>query len=146
MNSIFKRIGLFIRKDDPIMESAIVRVTDFLQSRALNIFINEPLGFLPELDVISINDFPKNCDLTIAIGGDGTLLSASRALSGTNLPLVGINVGRFRNDAEAFVAEQSNLRAHVGLLSNRGRTGGFRRDAEIAAHCFPPFEGRAENP
>ena len=105
MNSIFKRIGLFIRKDDPIMESAIVRVTDFLQSRALNIFINEPLGFLPELDVISITDFPKNCDLTIAIGGDGTLLSASRALSGSNLPLVGINVGRLGFLADVTLAK-----------------------------------------
>ncbi len=94
MNSSFKRIGLFIRKDDPVMENAVTKVTDFLQTKALNVFVNEPLRFLPDLDVISIGDFPKKCDLAIAIGGDGTLLSISRALAGTNLPLVGINVGR----------------------------------------------------
>ncbi|HHA18983.1 MAG TPA: NAD(+) kinase [Methylophaga sp.] len=105
MNSTFKRIGLFIRKDDPIMESAVVRVTDFLQSRALNIFTNEPLGFLPDLAVLSINDFAQSCDLTIAIGGDGTLLSASRALSGTDLPLVGINVGRLGFLADVTLAK-----------------------------------------
>ena len=94
MNSPFKRIGLFIRKDDPIMENAVIRVTEFLQSKLLALFTNEPLGFLPDLDVISITDFPQRCDLTIAIGGDGTLLSASRALAGTDLPIVGVNIGR----------------------------------------------------
>ena len=94
MNSSFKRIGLFIRKDDPVMENAVIRVTEFLQSLSLTIFTNEPLHFLPEVEVISLNDFPKKCDLTIAIGGDGTLLCASRELAGSDLPIVGVNVGR----------------------------------------------------
>lgn len=94
MNTPFKRIGLFIRKDDPVMENAVIKVTEFLLSKSLTVFINEPLSFLTEIDVVSISEFPQSCDLTIAIGGDGTLLSASRALSGANLPLVGINIGR----------------------------------------------------
>ena len=94
MNTRFDRIGLFIRKDDPVMELAVVQVTDFLLSQSRTIFANEPLSFLPNIDVISIEDFPTNVDLTIAIGGDGTLLSASRALSDSNMPLVGINIGR----------------------------------------------------
>jgi NAD+ kinase len=94
MHQSFKRIGLFIRKDDPILENAVVQVNQFLTKQALSIVINEPLAFLPDLDVVSIADFPERCDVTIAIGGDGTLLSASRALAGSDLPLVGINVGR----------------------------------------------------
>lgn len=94
MNRPFVRIGLYIRRDDPVIEHAVIKVIEFLQSKSLTIFINEPLSFFTELDVISINDFPKSCDLTIAIGGDGTILSVSRALAGTDLPIVGINVGR----------------------------------------------------
>ncbi len=94
MNRPFERIGLYIRRDDPVIEHAVIKVIEFLQSKSLTIFINEPLSFFTELEVISINDFPKSCDLTIAIGGDGTILSVSRALAGTNLPIVGINVGR----------------------------------------------------
>lgn len=94
MNSTFKRIGLFIRKDDPVVEKAVVQVIEFLLSQSRMIFVNEPLSFSPELDVLSISDFPQHVDLTIAIGGDGTLLSASRALSGTGMSLVGINIGR----------------------------------------------------
>lgn len=105
MNSPFARIGLFIRKDDPVMENAVIQVTEFLQSKSLTIFINEPLDFLPELDIISIKDFPKKCDLTIAIGGDGTLLSVSRALSGSGLPIVGVNVGRLGFLADVTLAK-----------------------------------------
>ncbi len=94
MHEPFKRIGLFIRKDDPILESAVVQVCQFLNTQALTLVINEPLSFLTDLKIIDISDFPQHCDLTIAIGGDGTILSASRALAGSRLPLVGINVGR----------------------------------------------------
>lgn len=94
MNSTFERIGLFIRKDDPVLEKAVVQITEFLLSQSRTIFVNEPLKFLPNIDAISISNFPQQVDLTIAIGGDGTLLSASRALSGSGMPLVGINVGR----------------------------------------------------
>ena len=94
MNTSFSKIGLFIRKDDPVMENAVLEISRFLKSKQLDLFINEPMTFLPDVKVISLSDFPKHCDLTIAIGGDGTLLSASRALAGTTIPLVGINVGR----------------------------------------------------
>jgi len=94
MNSPFLRVGLYIRRDDPVIEHAVIKVVEFLKSKSLTMFINEPLSFLTDLDVISINDFPEHCDLSIAIGGDGTILSVSRALAGTTLPIVGINVGR----------------------------------------------------
>jgi NAD+ kinase len=94
MNSTFKYIGLYIRKDDPVMKNAVIQVTKFLQAKSLTVFVNEPLRFLPELEVVSIGDFPQKCDITIAIGGDGTLLFIARALAGSGLPLMGINVGR----------------------------------------------------
>lgn len=94
MNNPFKRIGLFIRKDDPVVETAVIQVNEFLQTRGLQIFSNEPMRFLPDLEVISIAEFPASCDLTVAIGGDGTMLSAARALAGFDIPVVGINVGR----------------------------------------------------
>lgn len=94
MNNPFKRIGLFIRKDDPVVETAVIQVNEFLQTRGLQIFSNEPMRFLPDLEVISIAEFPASCDLTVAIGGDGTMLSAARALAGFEIPVVGINVGR----------------------------------------------------
>lgn len=113
MNSSFNRIGLFIRKDDPVMENAVIQVTDFLRSRGLTVFSNESLAFLSDLAVISIGDFPAQCDLIIAVGGDGTMLSASRALAGTDLPIVGINVGRLGFLADVTI---NNLDTQLGAI------------------------------
>lgn len=128
MNTPFKRIGLFIRKDDPIMENAVVQVTEFLLSQSLTIFVNEPLSFLPDLDVISINDFPQHCDLTIAIGGDGTLLSVSRALSDSGLPIVGINIGRLGFLADITLAKLEQQLSEV-------LAGHYREDTRFLMHA-----------
>lgn len=115
----FRRIGLFIRKDDSVMENAIVRVNKFLSDQGLEVVSNEPLGFLSDLRAIPAEEFSRHCDLTVAIGGDGTLLSASRALAGTNMPIVGINVGRL-----GFLADLTlnNLEQQLGeILSGQYR-------------------------
>jgi len=128
MNSPFKRIGLFIRKDDPVMENAVIQVTEFLLARSLTVFINEPLNFLPQLEVISISDFPRQCDLTIAIGGDGTLLSVSRALSDSNLPIVGINIGRLGFLADITLAKLEQQLSEV-------LAGNYREDTRFMMHA-----------
>mgnify|MGYP000196770583 CR=1 FL=1 len=128
MNTHFKRIGLFIRKDDPVMENAVIQVTEFLLSKSLTVFINEPLGFLTEIEVVSISEFPQECDLTIAIGGDGTLLSASRALSGANIPLVGINIGRLGFLADVTLAKLEQQLSEI-------LEGNYREDTRFLMHA-----------
>mgnify|MGYP000193820736 FL=1 len=128
MNTHFKRIGLFIRKDDPVMENAVIQVTEFLLSKSLTVFINEPLGFLTEIEVVSISEFPQACDLTIAIGGDGTLLSASRALSGANIPLVGINIGRLGFLADVTLAKLEQQLSEI-------LKGDYREDTRFLMHA-----------
>ena len=36
----------------------------------------------------------EHCDIVIAIGGDGTIIHASKYASASNKPVLGINVGR----------------------------------------------------
>ncbi|MFC1584142.1 NAD(+)/NADH kinase [Fibrobacterota bacterium] len=36
----------------------------------------------------------KNADLILSLGGDGTFLSAARLISGSDIPLLGVNLGR----------------------------------------------------
>jgi len=128
MNSPFKRIGLFIRKDDPVMENAVVQVTEYLLAQSLTVIVNEPLSFLAELNVVSLSEFPQHCDLTIAIGGDGTLLSASRALSGTDLPIVGINIGRLGFLADVTLAKLESQLSEI-------LAGHFREDTRFLMHA-----------
>lgn len=124
MNNTFKRIGLFIRKDDPVLKTAVIQVNDFLHSRNLQVFCNDPISFLPDLEIISIAEFPSKCDLTIAIGGDGTMLSVSRALAGSDLPIVGVNVGRL-----GFLADVTlnNLQTQLARILE----GQYRHDSRF---------------
>lgn len=41
-----------------------------------------------------LDDFAQKVDLAIVLGGDGTLLTAARALSDKGVPIIGINLGR----------------------------------------------------
>lgn len=52
--------------------------------------------------IASPDEFDKFADIVISFGGDGTILSASRALSGRDMPIMGVNVGKL-----GFLAEYS---------------------------------------
>ncbi len=41
-----------------------------------------------------VEDFTNEIDLVVVLGGDGTMLGIGRQLAGSNVPLVGINMGR----------------------------------------------------
>jgi len=44
-------------------------------------------------DGLDRDDVPEGCDLVIVLGGDGTLLSAARAIGGRAIPLFAVNLG-----------------------------------------------------
>ena len=51
----------------------------------------------------------KECDLGIAIGGDGSMLHAARTTLALNIPLIGINTGRFGFLADIHTTEISSV-------------------------------------
>jgi len=48
---------------------------------------------LPSATVIEMNDFSSSVDVLLAMGGDGTVLFSSKLLDGTEVPILGINLG-----------------------------------------------------
>jgi NAD+ kinase len=58
------------------------------------------LGGLGEF--VSSAEFRERSDVVIAFGGDGTMLSTSRLLAGSGVPLIGVNLGKL-----GFLAEFS---------------------------------------
>ncbi len=51
---------------------------------------------------MEVNDFEKFADVMISFGGDGTMLSAARSVAKSEIPIMGVNVGRL-----GFLAEFS---------------------------------------
>jgi len=95
MPANFQTIGLVVRSDMQSRQQRIQQVVDVLARHAKVIvhcldFDQPPVA----LSGVSLNQLVEDADLVITLGGDGTLLTAARALVDKNTPLLGINLGR----------------------------------------------------
>jgi len=71
---------------------------DYLKKNNHQIFIEsktQQQAKLEGVESIALNDMTQHADLVIVIGGDGTMLGVARSVVDANIPLVGINQGRF---------------------------------------------------
>lgn len=95
MQAKFKTIGLVVRKDMQLHLDTIRQVTSALEQHAK--VLVHCLDFdtqTIEFNSNSIETLVGQSDLVISLGGDGTLLTAARALVDKDTPLLGINMGR----------------------------------------------------
>jgi len=95
MAAAFESIGLVVRSDMQAHQERIQQVVTVL-GRYASVLVHcldfeEPMA---ELSQVSLNKLVREVDLVISLGGDGTLLTAARAMAGLNTPLLGINLGR----------------------------------------------------
>ncbi|MBU3699808.1 MAG: NAD(+) kinase [Candidatus Kapabacteria bacterium] len=59
------------------------------------------------------DEFRKLADMVMTFGGDGTLLAAARTLMGTDVPIMGVNVGKLGFLAEFAMSELDDAIARV---------------------------------
>jgi NAD+ kinase len=92
-----KRVMLYPREDGSAALSATLQAALWLQQREVAVAVPRWLAGaveLPEGVTIAEPDaVPAQLDLMIALGGDGTLLRASRWVADLGIPVVGINLG-----------------------------------------------------
>jgi len=97
MNIQFKRIGLISKPNASDISPTIHALCQLLIELGIQLYIDPETARHTELandKVLAVGDLASHCDLVISIGGDGTMLSAARALVNTDVPLIGINLGR----------------------------------------------------
>lgn len=97
MNTQFKRIGLISKPNATDISTTVQALYKLLRQADINIVIDPETAHhisLPAEQVMGLDSLAEQCDLIMSIGGDGTLLSAARALVDKKVPLVGINLGR----------------------------------------------------
>jgi len=81
---------------------------------------------------------PDGCQLVIVLGGDGTLLSAARAISGRDIPLFAVNLGGLGfltaiSVEELFPELERALRNEHRIARRRMLSCEVQRDGEIVA-------------
>jgi NAD+ kinase len=86
--------------------AAIRSLAPMLERHSVTLLLDERLRAFPELeglgDFVGDEEFRTRPELVVAFGGDGTMLSTSRLLAGSKIPLLGVNLGK-----RGFLAEFS---------------------------------------
>lgn len=94
MNKQFPNIAIVGRHDDSRVAEPMQTITRHLKKYGINVLASDTLPL--ELPVTRMNEAElcETADLVIAIGGDGTMLYASRLTRESGTPILGINRGR----------------------------------------------------
>jgi NAD+ kinase len=97
MPTPFQRIGIIGKFGDPGISSTLTELYRYLHGQGLNVVVDSKSAGLidgAEAKGLHIDRLPAHCDLVIAVGGDGTFLTAARAAADFDVPLLGVNLGR----------------------------------------------------
>ena len=113
---MFKKIALITNNDATGIADTLDSVLQVLVSRDVEIYLDENCAqLIPDSghQQVNMTKLSVDCDLAIAIGGDGTMLRAARLLSEHDIPLLGINRGRlgFLTDIPA-----ENVESHITAI------------------------------
>jgi len=92
--AIIKTVGIFSKPKVPAAVELVPRVVEWLTDRGTEMRCDEDTCvYLGSTGGLRRDDVPEGCDLVIVMGGDGTLLSAARAIAGREIPLFAVNLG-----------------------------------------------------
>ena len=93
----FQQIGLIGTHRNPLVAKTVHNTLKLLQQWGLSVTVEtetaQPLPQKPD-HIGTMTEIRQHCDCVVAVGGDGNLLSAARALSKAQIPVIGINRGQ----------------------------------------------------
>lgn len=98
MKTALQTIAIIGKYNTPDMRSYILTMAAFLVDQQVSVFIEEDTALhcnITGYQVLNIDAIGVHADLAVVLGGDGTMLWVARALLDDNIPLIGVNRGRF---------------------------------------------------
>ena len=136
----FNRIGLVARVASDQVRESLITVEQFLLSKGVEIVVEQVSAAALGGDnraISSLEEMGANCDLLIAVGGDGNILSTARVMAPFGVPILGINRGKL-----GFLADVSpdEIEARLGeVLSGDYTTEEhFLLEGEVEGHDEVP--------
>jgi NAD+ kinase len=141
MNEEFRSIGLIGKHGGSGIKDTMQSLSEFLLSRGLEVLLEARTAKHLEghgLQTADMDAIGQNCDLAIAVGGDGTLLHTADSLADYQVALLGVNMGRlgFLTDISPFVMVEAIGDILDGEYIEEKRT---MLEVEVAGKRFRAF-------
>ncbi len=96
MRMKFSHVGVITKPEAESARQTLVRLFDYLARNHHRTLVDDtvPASINKTFERGTREQISRQCDLAIVVGGDGSILSAVRTLAKTDVPIVGVNVGR----------------------------------------------------
>ena len=115
-----KNIGIIVNSKRSRSIKTFDILNDLTEKKSLNLFtIQKELKNFINSTVVEIEEFKSKVEIVMALGGDGTVLFSAEKLIGTQIPILGINLGSLGFLAEVNESEIEN--AIESIVNNKFR-------------------------
>ena len=97
MGSRFRHAALVGKHQSEGIRPVLEEIAAFLGQQGLKVSLERETAAstgIQSLGALALDEIGSSCDLTLVVGGDGTMLGVARELARYDMPLVGINQGR----------------------------------------------------
>jgi len=92
--AVVRKVGIFSKPNSTAAMELVPELLLWLAQRGIETRLdNETAGYAGTRAGLDRASVPEGCDLAVVLGGDGTLLSAARAVGNRAIPLLAVNLG-----------------------------------------------------
>ncbi|MEN7973375.1 MAG: NAD(+)/NADH kinase [Verrucomicrobiota bacterium] len=89
-----KKIGVIVNTKRPRAKGVLAELRRLAEGHGFELYAeNAEIAGLLGAEHLSAGLFGETVDVALAMGGDGTVLYTARALHGSNVPIMGVNLG-----------------------------------------------------
>jgi NAD+ kinase len=135
---IIKTVGIVSKPGSDAAPTLVPKLIDWLKQRGIETRLDEPTAKYVGAAGLAREEVPEGSDLVVVLGGDGTLLSAARAIGRREIPLFPVNLGGLGfltaiTTDELFPELQRALRGEHRIAKRRLLAVEVERNGEVCA-------------
>ena len=90
---VIRTVGIISKPGVTTAEDIVPKLMTWLHDRGIAVRMDEQTASYSGVAGLPRDEVPEGCDLVVVLGGDGTLLSAARAIGKREIPLFAVNLG-----------------------------------------------------
>jgi NAD+ kinase len=132
----YRTVGIVAKPNSPGLEELMHDIVDWMKKQNSRLLSPSEVPSFAGVQAVSKEEFLKDVEMIMVLGGDGTFLGAGRLSLQRNIPLLGVNLGRLGFLTEIAVQElfpvlERIREGHIILESRDVLQVRVKRDSEI---------------